>query len=413
MIDRWIQSSLQRRLSRPFVHILFGARQTGKTTLLDSLVPAPSLRYNLADPEERTRLLSDPGVFRRECEALPRKKGPHFVVVDEAQNAPAVFDSVQVLYDMDKVRWRFVLCGSSARKLRSTGANLLPGRSVLHRLYPLILQERPPPATQGYSARSPALIPLPPTATARAVFPTTDLQERLAYGDLPGVVLLGKEDRKAVLRSYVSVHLEEEIRREALVKNWGAFVNFLRLAARESGTMVNFAAISREVGLTLPTVKSYYQLLEDMFIGFQVHAFSGSPRKNLLSTPRFYFFDLGVRHAACAVTPGPDIVQSDPGRLFEQWVGIEIWKRLQYGGGGRLSYYRTKDGAEVDFVVELGRRLVPIEVKWTERPAPRDATHLVRFLKDHPRAKEGYVICRTARPARLCKNVVALPWNRL
>jgi predicted AAA+ superfamily ATPase len=413
MIDRWVQSSLKRRLSRPFVHILFGARQTGKTTLLDSIVPTPSLRYNLADPVERTRHLSDPGIFRRECEALPRRKGPHFVVVDEAQNAPAVFDSVQVLYDRDKVRWRFILCGSSARKLRSTGANLLPGRSILHRLYPLILEERPPPQPQDRSIRSPPLIPLRSTSMKRSLFPVTDLQERLAYGDLPGVVLLDREDRKAVLRSYVSIHLEEEIRREALVKDWGAFVNFLRLAARESGTMVNFAAISREVGLTLPTVKSHYQLLEDMFIGFQVHAFSGSPRKNLLSTPRFFFFDLGVRHAACGLTPGPDIVESDPGRLFEKWVGIEIWKRLQYAGGGRLSYYRTKDGAEVDFVVEMGKRLVPIEVKWTERPSSRDATHVVRFLKDHARAKEGYVICRTPRPERLCENVVALPWNHL
>ena len=177
--------------------------------------------------------------------------------------------------------------------------------------------------------------------------------------------------------------------------------------------MVNFAAISREVGLTLPTVKSYYQLLEDMFIGFQVHAFSGSPRKNLLSTPRFCFFDMGVRHAACGLTPGPDIVRTDPGRFLEEWVGIEIWKRLQYLGQGRLSYFRTKDGAEVDFIVEMGPRLLPIEVKWTERPSARDATAILRFMRDHPRAKEGYIICRVPRPARISGPVVALPWHQL
>lgn len=413
MIDRWIQPALRRALSKPFVHILFGARQTGKTTLLDALVPRPSLHYNLADPEERTRLLADPGAFRRECEALPKRRTPHSILVDEAQNVPAVFDSVQVLYDGDKSRWRFILCGSSARKLRKTGANLLPGRSVLHRLYPLILEERPCPADGTSGVPGPGVIPLPVVRRTPSRFPAADLEERLAYGDLPGVVLLKREDRKAVLRSYVAVHLEEEIRREALVKDWGAFVNFLRLAARESGRLVNFAAISREVGLTLPTVKSYYQLLEDMFIGFQVHAFSGSPRKNLLSTPRFCFFDMGVRHAACGLTPGPDIVRTDPGRFLEEWVGIEIWKRLQYLGQGRLSYFRTKDGAEVDFIVEMGKRLLPIEVKWTERPSARDATQILRFLRDHPRAKEGYIICRVPHPARISGPVVALPWHQL
>jgi len=141
------------------------------------------------------------------------------------------------------------------------------------------------------------------------------------------------------------------------VKDRGAFVNFLRLAARESGQMVNFAAISREVGLSQPTVKSYYQLLEDMFIGFQVTAYSKSPRKNLLSTPRFFFFDLGIRHAASGVTPELNLVRADPGKYFEQWVGIEIWKRLQYRGEGQLHYLRTKDGAEVDFIVKEGVRV--------------------------------------------------------
>ena len=104
MIDRWLRRSLAQDLRRPFVHILFGARQTGKSTLLAHLLPAPALHYNLADPEERSRLLADPGAFRRECEALPAGRDPHVVVVDEAQAVPAVFDAVQVLYDRDVVR---------------------------------------------------------------------------------------------------------------------------------------------------------------------------------------------------------------------------------------------------------------------------------------------------------------------
>ena len=408
MLARWIQAPLSRALGRPFVHILFGARQTGKTTLLDALVPKPSLKYNLADPRERSRLLADPGVFARECEALPEAGGPHFVVVDEAQAVPSVFDSVQVLYDGSPRRWRFVLCGSSARKLRKHGASLLPGRSLLHRLFPLILEERPVAGEQ----RPGTVLPIRGLEAAER-FPDADVVERLAYPDLPGIVLLAREDRSDVLLSFVAVHLEEEIRREALVKDWGTFVNFARLAARESGGILNYAAISREVGLAIPTVKSHYQLLEDMFVGFHVPAYSGSPRKSLLSTPRFYLFDLGIRHAASGVRPGPDIVLTDPGRFLEHWVIVELWKRLQYLGGGALYHFRTKDGAEIDAILETKAGLIPIEVKWTARPSKGDAAELERFIAETPRARGGYVVCRCPRPARLTEHVVAIPWSAI
>jgi len=412
MIDRWYRPALERQLRKPFVHVLFGARQTGKTTLLEHLLTHASLHINLADPEERTRLLAEPGLFRKECEALPARRTPAIVFVDEVQAVPAVFDAVQSLYDHDRTRWRFVLCGSSARKLRATGANLLPGRCLLHRLFPLILPERPSGAEErsGDDAR---LVPPGRTARLQSTFPPADLDERLAFGDLPGVVLLKRDDRGPILRSYVTMHLEEEIRREALVKDWGAFVNFLRLAARESGQITNFAAIAREVGLSQPTVKSHYQLLEDMFIGFTVPVFSKSPRRHLLSTPRFLFADLGIQHAACGLSPDVNLVRANPGRYFENWVGVEIWKRLQYAGTGSLSYFRTKDGAEVDYVVELRDRTIAIEVKWTERPSLQDVSGLVSFLRDHPHVREGYVVCRCPRPARLSRSIVALPWQQL
>jgi uncharacterized protein len=411
MINRWIEASLTNDIQKPFVHIVFGARQTGKTTLLRSILPHPAISYNLADPEERTRLLADPGLFRRECEALRRVDHPSFVLVDEAQLVPSVFDSVQVLYDQDKTRWRFVLCGSSARKLRKTGANLLPGRCLLHRLFPLILPERPAfaptvsvPAPLVDAGAQP---PLPRT------FPCADIEERLAYGDLPGIVLLDESDRQRILKSFVVAHVEEEIRREALVRDWGAFVNFLRFAAQGSGQIVNYAAVSRDVGVSLPTVKSHYQLLEDMFLGFTVPAYSRSPRKNLLSTPRFFFADLGIRHAAAGLLPTRDIVRADPGRYFEQWVATELWRRLQYRGQGTLHYLRTKDGAEVDFIVELGDQTIPIEVKWTNRPAPTDASSLTAFLRDHPQASQGFVVCRCPRPLKLTDRITAIPWHHL
>jgi predicted AAA+ superfamily ATPase len=244
-------------------------------------------------------------------------------------------------------------------------------------------------------------------------FAAADLLERLTFGELPGVAIATPAHRADLLRAYTLVYLEEEVRREALVKNWPAFARFLQLAAAESGSMINYAGISREAGVSLPTVKTYYQLLEDMFLGFRVTAFSGSPRKSLLSTERFCFFDVGVRSAAADLPLEPGAVRANPGPVFEQWVGIELWKRLQYlGGGGRLHYLRTKAGAEVDFIIARGGKLIPIEVKWTEHPTPGDARHLLTFLDEHPKhARRGYVICRCSTPLALTDRVTALPWS--
>ena len=406
MQNRWITSRLEARLHKGFVEILFGARQTGKTTLLRSLLN-PDLEYNLADPRERTRLLANPGAFIGECEALPEDGHPKIVFVDEAQTVPSVFDSVQTLYDNSPHRWKFVLCGSSARKLRWAGTNLLPGRSILHRLYPLILAERP----ASVSKTKQTIVPIP-APDPQNPFRAAGLEERLAYGELPGIAELDDdEERRLVLQSYSEIHLQEEIRREALVKDWGAFVNFLRLAARESGGLLNYSGISREVGVSVPTVKGYYQLLEDMFMGFSIPAFSGSPRKSVLSTPRFMFLDLGVRHAAAGIPPGYEIVSVDPGRLIEQWVGSELYKRLCYLGEGRLCYLRTRHGAEIDFIVEYRDTVIPVEVKWTEHPSRKDIRHLRPFLAETPNAKEGFVVCRCPRPIRLDKRILAIPWH--
>ncbi len=331
--------------------------------------------------------------------------------VDEAQSVPSIFDAVQHLYDGDKNRWRFVLCGSSARKLRRMGANLLPGRSFYHRMLPLTLVEHPAEQPTLPHAGSPLVFAWNKGEKHEHPFPASDLLTRLTFGELPGVVVAPKADRAELLRSFAFVHLEEEIRREALVKDWGAFVRFMHLAAAESGQIVNFAAISKESGVSQPTVKSHYQLLEDMFVGFRVEAFSRSPRKTLLSTPKFLFFDLGVRHAAAGLTATPDVVKTNPGPFFEQWVGIELWKRLQYLGEGKLYHLRTKDGAEVDFIIERGGMLTPIEVKWSEKPTVQDARHLLTFMDEHPKlAKQAYLVCRCPRPMQLHEKVMALPW---
>ena len=410
--DRWLADAIAGKLGRPFVHILFGARQTGKSTLLKHLMPEDAFCVNLADPEERNRHITRPGLLARQCQALPRGKTPRTVFIDEAQTVPSIFDAVQSLYDTDKSRWRFVLCGSSARKLRQTGANLLPGRSILHHLEALTLAEQPPP--QKSVALAPGESPLPfawESDAPRRLFPAWDIEERLVFGALPGIVNADGEDRADLLRTYSTVFLEEEIRRDALVKDYGGFLRFLQLAAQESGQITNFAAISRETGLSIPTVKSHYQLLEDMFVGFTVTAFSGSARRKLLSSPRFFFFDTGIRNAAAGLALSHDTATAQVGALFEQWVGIELWKRLRYLRKGRLHHMRTADGAEIDFIIETGGSLIPIEVKWTEHPSLADARHLTAFLQEHPKkAKRGWVVCRCPRPEALSGNITAIPW---
>jgi len=411
MFDRWYAGTLHEKLARPYVHLVFGARQTGKSTLLRSLLPPETVIVDLANPKERTRHLANPGAFVEDCRSLPALKKGQFVFVDEAQSVPSIFDAVQHLYDGDKARWRFVLCGSSARKLRRIGANLLPGRSFYHRLLPLTLAEHPADQAPIPYAVSPLPFSWRKGQAQEKPFPASDLLTRLTFGELPGVVAAPETDRAELLRAFAFVHLEEEIRREALVKDWGAFVRFMELAAAESGQIVNFAAISQESGVSQPTVKSYYQLLEDMFVGFRVAAFSRSSRKALLSTPKFLFFDLGVRHAAAGLTATPDVVKVKPGGFFEQWVGIELWKRLQYLGEGKLYHLRTKDGAEVDFIIERGGTLTPIEVKWSDKPTVQDARHLLGFLAEHPKqAAHGFIVCRCPRPMRLHDKVTALPW---
>jgi uncharacterized protein len=413
MFQRWAEHSWQQKLETPFVQIVFGARQTGKSTLLLELIPNPALRLDFSDPGQRSSFLSQPEQFIGICRAMPQTAEPPVIVVDEAQSVPAIFDCVQHLFDSDKTRWRFVLCGSSARKLRVLGTNLLPGRSMVSHLYPLTTAERPCSESAGLNFTPQSPLPWPAVTSPLSLerWPATDLITRLIWGELPGIVSADESARAELLRAYSMVYLAEELRREALVKDWAAFSRFLKLAAFESGQIVNYSKLAQQAGISHPTVKSHYELLEDMFVGFRVPAFSGSKRKGLLSTPRFYLFDLGVRHAAAGLTPSRDTVLADPGPVFEQWVGIELWKRLQYLQDGQLSYLRTKDGAEVDFIIKRGGTTTPIEVKWTENPTLSDARHLLTFLREQgSNAPHGYIICRCAFPMQLHPQVTALPW---
>ncbi len=386
--------------SRPKVILLFGARQTGKSTLLAHCVERSprTLVLDLQDPRLRRRHEEDGGLLVRELEASP---GIETVLIDEVQKVPALLDAVQFLHDRDPRGRRFILTGSSSRRLKGRSANLMPGRVHSLILSPVIQAEQ----------RTCAIMPIEmPGAGAR--FPVRKLEDHLLYGDLPG---LYHEDRGSwieTLAAYVDLYIEIEIRKENLVQDTGAFLRFLKLAAMESGHRVNYTKLASAVGVAANTLRNFFQVLEDTYVGFRIPHFSRS-RKRVITAPRFLIFDVGVRHVLADLPIGPAILKMDAGHVFEQWVLAELYNRCRYSGSDhRLSTWTTATGAEVDAVVETPDGVVPVEIKWTDSPTPRDARHVETFLDLHAKeAKAGYVVCRCPHRQSLTGRVTALPWD--
>lgn len=402
---RWLADDLQAEASASKVRLLFGARQTGKSTLLQRLAGDNARMFNLQERRTRLELERDPRAFTQMLEAETRH--PVIVCVDEIQKVPALLDEVQYLHDSNPGRFRFLLTGSSARKLKTSSANLLPGRAHLFHLCPLILPER-----QGMrESRVFPLATVPPTPG----FPEPRIEDLLLYGSLPGVTIESEATRTRTLEAYVDLYLEEEVRREALVRSLGPFQQFLELAAIESGNIINLSNLSRESGVPVATLRTYYQVLEDTFVGYRIPAFGAAGRKRVLTTPRFLFYDNGVRNAAARYRFSPDLLRTQTGQLFENWVGQELLHRCLYAGRAyRLSFWRTAHGAEVDYVLETPDEVIPIEVKATESPVLTDASHLRLFLDTYPeRSRRGFVVCRCRAPRRLSDRVEAIPWSCL
>lgn len=405
---RLLEQQLSSRVSRNKIRLLFGARQTGKTELLRHATRRASF-FDLTATAERRRFEEDPSRFGRELRALPeRSEG---VVVDEIQKVAALLDEIQGLYDEQKTRFQIYLTGSSARQLRRHSANLLPGRSHTFRLTPVCQWEAEGPRRVDWPGAEPSNRR---QQTELRGFPAQNLERTLLLGSLPGVRTEAERTATATLSAYVENYLEDEIRREALARDIGAFSVFVKLAAVESGRQINLARLSQHSGVPAASLKNYYQVLEDTFVGWWVRAYGRAGRKRLLTTPRFLFFDTGVRNAAAELPADRAILATEGPSLLEQWVGLELLYRVSYlGRGHRVSFWRAVSGAEVDFVWESPRQDVPIEVKWTARPRPTDARHVEAFLDEYPRrARRGLLVCRCERPEQLTERVLAVPWNR-
>lgn len=247
------------------------------------------------------------------------------------------------------------------------------------------------------------------------MFPETPLNAKLMLGNLPGVREEKEESAQETLAAYVDNYVEEEIRKEALVRNTASFGVFLQLAALESGRQINLTKMSQESGIAVSTLKNYYQVLVDTFLGYWLHSYKKSSRRRLVTTPAFYFFDLGVRNAAAEIRLNETLLSTVGGPLLEHLVGLELIQKAAYSGRGyRASFWRTVSGSEVDFIFETPQEDIPVEVKWTDMPTDRDARHVKKFLELNPeRAKRGYVVCRVPQAQELSKNVLAIPFEEL
>jgi uncharacterized protein len=360
--------------------LLLGPRQTGKTTLVAAQLPARSWTLDLLRHDEFLRYSKDPSAFRQTVTERVRR-GTKVVFVDEVQKVPALLDEVHGL--IEDLGVRFVLSGSSARKLRRGGANLLAGRADSLRLHPLVVEEH------GEHF---------------------DLNRALRLGALPAVVAAPDAEAEALLRAYAETYLREEVQAESLVRNLGGFARFLDVAAAQCGELLNAAAVGRDASLSARTVQEYFQILEDTLLGFRLEPWRKSVRKRLVAHPRFYLFDTGITNALnqrLTGTPDP----AARGRLFEQWLVLECRRVIDYATSeARLYYWRTNHGAEVDLLVEKhGRLLAAVEIKTTGRVAGADLEGLRSFADDHPGVPR-FVVTPTAEPHRL-HDVLVTNWR--
>ncbi|NMC64187.1 MAG: ATP-binding protein [SAR324 cluster bacterium] len=332
---------------------LFGARATGKSTYIQAQFrPEKALCFDLLDPEQEDRYTKNPKLV----EQLIETQKPEWVVIDEVQRIPKLLNIAHRLIERDKQK--FILLGSSARKLKRGLGNLLAGRAFVHELFPLTTHEL------GHEF---------------------DLKEVMQWGSLPHIFSFASElERKRFLRSYVQTYLREEIQQEQIVRRLDPFRLFLDIAAQNSGKIINAHRIGSEAGCDGKTVLNYFQILEATYVGFFLPAFHLSIRKSQRQKPKFYFFDIGIKRTLDQ-TLGDNITPktSSYGELFEHWVVQEIYRLNSYTEHDyRLSYFQTPKGAEIDLILTRSKQHYLIEIKSTDAIDEIEVRSLGRFAAD-------------------------------
>jgi predicted AAA+ superfamily ATPase len=360
---------------------LFGARGTGKSTLLSSYFGDSKVLYiDLLKAEVYDKLLQS----HRWLESEATSKKYDWIVIDEVQRLPELLNTVHRLIESHKVK--FALTGSSSRKLKRGGANLLAGRAFLNALHPL---------------------------TNIELGDKFILSDALHHGTLPAMLQLPTAlDKREYLKTYAHVYLREEILMEQLVRKIAPFREFLTVAAQCSSKIVNYSVLSREAGVQVPTVQNYFQILVDTYLGFYLPSFHLSIRKSQIDAPKFYFFDNGVKKALeNSLSEAPSVGTSSYGELFESFVMQEVMRvndylRLDY----RMSYYKTKNGVEIDLVLTRGKLHLLVEIKSSKKIDESRVIHLEKISNDFPAHSFKYYISQSEEKYSIGK-VQCMHWK--
>ena len=349
----------------------WGARQTGKTTLIKSLYPG-SLWFDLLLSDVFERFQKNPSQLREIILATNPDKP---VIIDEIQRIPALLNEVHWLIENKKIQ--FILSGSSPRKIFNTGVNLLGGRALRYELYPLVSTE----------------------------IPDFDLIRALNNGLLPRHYL--SNNPKKLISAYIGSYLRDEILAEAKIRNVNSFSQFLEKAAFSNGEMVNYTNIATECGISAPTIKEYFQILEDTLTGRFLPSFQKKPKRRVILAPKFYYFDVGI--ANYLLKRGKIEMGSETfGKVFEHFIYQEIYAHSSYSGiEYPISYWRTASNVEIDFV--LGDPEVAIEVKSTNNVNNNHLKGLKSFSQEYE-VKKLLLVSNDPFPRQI-GNILVLPWK--
>lgn len=330
---------------------LFGPRGTGKTTWVKNSFP-DGILIDLLDSSLYNSLLPAP----QRLEDFIPPGFDNWVIIDEIQRIPELLNEVHRLIENRRIR--FVLTGSSVRKLRKKGVNLLAGRAVTRSMHPLTPEE----LGDDFS-----------------------LDHSLQYGLLPSVYV--ESDPDDYLNSYVHTYLREEIQQEGLTRNLQTFARFLETASFSQGAPLNITGIARECGVNRKMAEEYFRILEDLLLASRLPVFTRRARRRMTAHPKFYLFDAGVFRA---IRPkGPlDRPEEIDGAALETLIFQQL-RAVNEGGrmGYKLYYWRTSNNQEIDFVLYGEQGMIAIEVKRTSTVRPREMSGLKAFLKDYPVAK--------------------------